>query len=282
MNSANCTMLVSSCDKNEDIWLPFFMCLEKYWPEMAWNIVLNTESKSFTYKDYPIKSYKFFENEPDDWSKRLKLNLEKINTKYVFFILDDFFITEKVNHNFISMAYEYMENDSDISVFSFHPVKDKLNIKSQKYSGFEKRPNKGGEYKLNCQAAIWRKDRLIRMLRNGETPWDFEIYGSIRISYFTDKFYVLSENLSKPIEYNMRKNGTGLVRGKWSRSVVVPLFKELGINIDFTKRGFISEDYFDTDNRTLIQKIQTKFKKLKAHIWSYYSVLAGFNITKSE
>ena len=26
-------ILVASCDKNQDLWYPFYYCMEKYWPE---------------------------------------------------------------------------------------------------------------------------------------------------------------------------------------------------------------------------------------------------------
>ena len=55
-----CTFIVNSCDANEDTWVPFFMCLEKNWPEMNWPVVLNTESKSFTFGKYKIDSYGLF------------------------------------------------------------------------------------------------------------------------------------------------------------------------------------------------------------------------------
>ena len=45
-------ILVMSCDKNEDLWLPFHHCMEKYWkghPE----IIYSTETKINPY--YKIK-----------------------------------------------------------------------------------------------------------------------------------------------------------------------------------------------------------------------------------
>ena len=251
----NCTLLVSSCDAHDDLWQPFFMCLQKYWPEMKWPVVINTESKTYKYKPYDIKTFQLYKNRKDQWSGRLKDTLKSIKTKYVFFMLDDFFIAEPVDTKFINQCFKWMEQDSNIAVFSFHPVIDENNKTSRKYKGFEKRPGQGN-YLLNCQAAIWRRDRLIKFLKEYESPWDFEIYGSIRASGFHDDFYTLLPDLPHPIEYNMRKGGTGLVRGMWSKDVVVPLFKELGLKVDFSKRGFAPEDFFDTDTRSRTTKIR--------------------------
>jgi hypothetical protein len=260
MPRKDCTFIVNSCDAQSDIWLPFFLCLEKYWPEMNWPIVLNTESKTYKYKNYDIKTFRLFEGKKDKWSQRLKETLKQIKTKYIFFMLDDFFIVEPVDTKFINQCFKWMDENPKIAVFSFHPVIDDNNMPSSKYKGFEKRP-KHGNYMLNCQAAIWRRDRLIKFLKNAESPWDFEVYGSIRVSGFHDDFYTLLPKHKHPIEYNMRKGGTGLVRGMWSKSVVVPLFKELGIKVDFNKRGFAPEDYFDTDTRSTTTKIRNNLSR---------------------
>lgn len=222
---------------------------------MKWPIVLNTETKSYEYGKYDIKTFHLFKGTKDKWSQRLKETLELIDTEYVFFMLDDFFVTEPVNTQFISQCFDWMNKNPNIAVFSFHPVVDESNQPSKKYPGFEKRP-KPSKYLLNCQAAIWRRDRLIKVLRDNESPWDFEIYGSIRASGFRDDFYTLLPNHPHPIEYNMRKGGTGLVRGMWSKGVVVPLFKELGLKVDFKKRGFAPEDFFDKDTRSTVTKIR--------------------------
>ena len=272
----NCTLLVSSCDAHSDVWQPFFMCLEKYWPTMNWPIMLNTETKSYKYGSYDIQTLHLYQNKKDQWSKRLKETLQHITTEYVFFILDDFFIVEPVDTKFVDQCFKWMDEDPNIAVFSFHPVRDKNNTVSKKYKGFEKRP-RHGEYKLNCQAAIWRRENLIKFLRGPESPWDFEVYGSIRVGGYDHDFYTLLPNHPHPIEYNMRKGGTGLVRGMWSKEVVIPLFKELGLKVDFSKRGFAPEDYFDkpakVSNKDRIQngikhRSKTAHAKLQAKLAS--------------
>lgn len=40
-------LLVNTCDKFEDCWIPFFSLLKKYWPDCSGKIYLNTEYKSY-------------------------------------------------------------------------------------------------------------------------------------------------------------------------------------------------------------------------------------------
>ena len=45
----DCTFLLSSYDGGDDLWEGFFKALSVQWPEMDMRIVLNTETKSFSF-----------------------------------------------------------------------------------------------------------------------------------------------------------------------------------------------------------------------------------------
>ena len=262
----NCTMLVCSCDTYEDTWEPFFKSLKKYWKNFNMDIVLNTESKDYKIEGLNIKTFNLFKDKKVPWGERLIEHLNRIDTEYIFFMLDDFFICENVNEKMINDCFKWMDENNNIAVFSFHRVEDSNNIKSDKYNNFELRP-RNGEYRLNCQAAIWRRKDLIKYIKKNESPWDFEIYGSIRSRKYKEEFYTLCPGVKEPINYNMVEDGTGIVRGKWVESIVVPLFKEIDVKIDFSKRGFNTGKLVDK-KRTLKDKFICKYKKMVAYIES--------------
>ena len=54
-----CTIVVSSCDKYEDLWEPFFSILKANWPELDYQIVLNTETKKYKYPGLEIKHFHY-------------------------------------------------------------------------------------------------------------------------------------------------------------------------------------------------------------------------------
>ena len=79
-------ILVLSCDKNEDLFKPFYLCMEKYWKNHP-EIIYATETiKNPYYKtisiDYPL----------DLWTKRIRKTLDKINDDKILIIIDDCFI----------------------------------------------------------------------------------------------------------------------------------------------------------------------------------------------
>ena len=95
------TILVQSCDQNEDLWPVFFEVFFRQWPECPYNVILNTETKQFHCKEHIISTINLDCDVSDalsvPWSDRYIHVLNQINTKYVLVFLDDFFPRESIS-----------------------------------------------------------------------------------------------------------------------------------------------------------------------------------------
>ena len=145
----NCTLLVNSCDSYSDCWDGFFQLLLIQWPEFAMPVVLNTESKKYAFEGLNIRTIEGGKKN-EAWGSRLIRALKSIDTKYVLFALDDFYLDAPVRVDELEKCYHYMENNPKIAYFSFYITRDVNNVKSKDYLGYERRPQ-NGEYRLNCQ-----------------------------------------------------------------------------------------------------------------------------------
>ena len=241
------TVLVNSCDSYEDTWRPFFILFKKYWKDCPYDIVLNTESKIFSMEGVKINCFQLYEkSQKIAYGKRMLDHLKQIRSKYIFLLMDDFFIRRPVKTERIEQCLQWMKENPEIAVFSFENVKDELNIKDNMFKGFELRPQ-FGEYKLNLQAALWRKSALIKYTKKHENPWQFEIIGSQRTFWTKDKFYVFQDISERIIDYGKTKHlDWGIVRGKWMIDDVEPLFKEHDIHIDYFERGVLKKEDIET------------------------------------
>ncbi len=236
MHDNRYTILVSSCDAYSDLWAPFFSLLKKNWAGLEnKNIVLNTESATFAFDGLKIKTYGLYKNKDEvTWSKRLKAHLKLIDTKYVLVLLDDFFMESEVLDDKINLCLEEMEKDKDIVHFGFVPTLWE-NIDDNRYSGFELR-KKNSPFRVNTQAGLWRKSELNALIREHESPWDFEVYASIRSRLRKGKYYV-AKNAEKQVFVYDWFNGGAVHRGKWTKSAV-ELIKNSHFHIDLNIRGF--------------------------------------------
>lgn len=263
----SCAVFVSSCDKYSDLWSPFFSILKKKWKDLPYPVYLCTETKTFSCPEMDItvlnnnEAIKTGKKIP--WGKLNKEGLKKLDTEYVLFLLDDFFLTSDVDQKRIDECIRWMDDDNNIAVFSFWRVRNG-SIRDNKYPHFELREEKG-EYRFNCQAAVWRRKRLIGFIREHESPWDWEIYGSIRSRRYHDSFYSAIEGEPYIMSYYP---GGVLRRGKWVEDSV-KLLKENGIEVDFSNRGFYNSetddiiqginDHENTNN--ILYKFLCKIKK---------------------
>lgn len=257
-----CIVLVNSCDAYSDTWYPFFKLLKKYWPNREFPVFLNTESKKYEYEDMNInvinlpaklKAKKYI-----TWGKRMIETLKRIDSEYVIFMLDDFFLTDYVNDTMVNQVLNWMDTNKNIAVFSLYPVSKnaKEDTISLKYPGFCLR-NQKGPYRYNCQAAIWRKEELIKCFRKTENPWEWELVGNKRSFTSSKEFYALKDKSNLPFKYYFCD--IGIVRGKWKLPETADFFEKENIEIDFSIRNKM-HDMKKKEEEKKIENVKRKGK----------------------
>jgi hypothetical protein len=179
--------LLHTGDKSEHIWDYWY-----HYYKMNFNLPeVNTVflSENFT-KLYDRVSFEHTGNV--DWSTGLINFLENIDSKYIIYHHEDYFITEKTDGKKL--------NDL-ISIC------DKNNIKLMKICGdwggsieedtFENTDlgeniylyKNDKMYLVSHQGSIWNREFLIGTLKKGENPWEHEINGTMRLKERSEKIY---------------------------------------------------------------------------------------------
>jgi hypothetical protein len=268
IHQMNYSILVNTCDKFEDCWEPFFKLFSIFWPDYKGTIYLNTEYKDYSYEGLNIIPIKGAEkhavpkNKRATWSQCLKWALEEIDTDIVLYMQEDYFLKDTVKNDWINYFKDYMEQYSEIPCIQLTnsgiPSVEKSSHK------FLNTSNPNHFSYLSCQASFWRKNVLLSLIREHETAWNFEWWGSKRAKYFGYDFLTVD-----PIWLNSEIQGiipyitTGIIGGKWYKPVV-DVFQQQNIHMDFSVRGF----YNPNKKLSLIDKI-----KVKRSIWRYRSIL---------
>lgn len=239
MGANNCTVVVNSCDNYEDVWLPFFVALTSNWGNCPYKIVLNTESKEFYFNGSNISTLSHINpKEKDNWGKRLRTLLKHIDTEYVILLFDDFIMEDSVSQAKIDKCLNWMENDSNITVFYFLNTIGK-NIQDERFEGFERVPQRQN-YRLNSSPALWRKEKLLQFTGNIDNPWAWEFFGSARTYKDKSLFYCANIDAEDTFIYNYKLGGA-IHRGKWVKSVIDPIINKYNLKIDLSLRGIEDE-----------------------------------------
>lgn len=214
-------ILVMSCDKNSDLWFPFYHCMEKYWKNHP-EIIYCTETKVNPYYkticvDLPISS----------WTRRVYNAVKQIDTKDILLMCDDLFIRDYVCNTLIEVLCSFliggfgglnMEKSFDNEDI---PLCDKVKIRS-----------KNGRFKTSVMCQLFQRRVMLDLFDCDIDPWLFE-----------------KNNDSKYYQFLISANGDfinwgygehkwfGIKKGQWCRECK-EFFDKEGIEIDYSIRGF--------------------------------------------
>lgn len=266
--SSDTAVLILSCDKYKDAWQPFFALFRKFWPGCEYTVYLGTNEASFEAENVKV----IHSGKAADWSTDTRKILEQIPEQYVILLLEDYFLERPVDPKWLKECLDFtMKNGAAfMRIASFRA--DHTPMYAYDPSTFN--PQFGitrlnAPFRLNLQAGIWNRNDFIELIKDGESPWQFEINGSVRSRTMNKPFLGITESSKKdilvgPIPYLC----TAITKGTWMREVVKLCQKE-NIPIDLSKRPLETRmQYlkrkiyhgFSYPNRKYIDFISGKFK----------------------
>lgn len=229
-------ILILSCDKYADAWESFFLMFEKFWSDCPFTIYLTSNEKPFVSEKVKLKINQLFSNKHSTWSEETFLVLKEIKEEYVILLLEDYLIYQNVDTQSIMKYYNVMLQENALylrlacfpkkynSWWPYQPITKEYAVISY-----------DAKYLISLQTSIWKKDFLLQLIEDNESPWEFEINGSNRARHWTlenpNRFLCLIEDKKKhyvhgPITYYC----TGITNGKWERGAI-SLLKKNGIEI---------------------------------------------------
>lgn len=255
------SILINTCDKFEDCWDPFFKLLSIYWPDCTGHLYLNTEYKSYTYPELQIVATrgcqdKTIKGERATWSQCLRWALDKIDTDIVLYMQEDYFLKDYVKNELVEEYVSLMSQDDTIKCI--HLTDQAVQAEGpSKYEHLDLVKCKQ-RYRVSCQAALWRKEELYALIRDYESAWEFEEFGSKRSAVLGHTYLCVSRKIVKLNTFEIIPYiFTGIIQGRWFEQTV-PLFEKHTIQIDWEKRGFVSE----APRKSLIKRIQYRLNKI--------------------
>ncbi len=247
----NVSVLVLSCDKYEDAWIPCAKSISKYWNDCPYKVILLTESKSApadTRFDETINV------ETSIWSSGLHEGLSRIKDDFVIIMMEDQWPIKNINQRAVDEAVRFMFQNPDVAAIYFEPSPLKGGTKEVKR--INDRFNEivfGSPYRLSCAPAVFRKSFLLMVTDVAESPWDFERLRSY--DRRTERFRILEVN---GVNWDRLYGYGAIARGKWVRRMG-PYASQMGLAIDFDKRRMMSIwDVFVMSLKTAIFRISPK------------------------
>lgn len=270
------SIFLSTTDFFEDVWNPFFILFKKFWPSYNGKIFMSTEYKDYAFADLNIIPLKVSEknhvqrDKQAAWGQRMKWAIESVDTDILLFLEEDFLFKDYVKTEYIDEYVDIMVRNPNIKCIYLtdkgaHGKKSCKEYENLCYVG-------NVMFRVNCQAALWRKEELLALLETDESIWEFEIFGTKR-SCLSNKIYLsVNRNWVKYDDFEIIPYlWTGIFRGKWNPDVK-QLFEKSDIKIDYDIRGVnsCSEDVISFSKR-----IRNRIIRFPKYMRYYKNLLLG-------
>lgn len=190
-------ILILSCDKFSVTWKPCIDHIYQAWPDCNYSIYLLNNFKSSN--DPRVND--LLVGEDISWSDSLIKGLKKIPERRVLFIYDDTFLIEVPSKKILEIIDIAVMNNLDAV-----SLRRKRFDKGIVYDHKLYKIDPEAKYRTSLFLNLIKVDFLIKLLKTGESAWQFEKNGNSRSSYFD--FYSAREK-------DLIKYHHGIVKGKW-------------------------------------------------------------------
>ncbi len=198
----NYTVLVIGCLKHEEIADRYFKLANIYWNDSLKNTIFCTDQITNYQRSF---SPTIVSETISSFANRILSGIELIETDYVILLLDDYYLTKKINQEALKNLILYMR---------------KANIEYCKLVGMPKCFSKNKEYHgtfhikkqthygVSLQPSVWKKTALVEALNNcnGNSAWEVEAAFSIYQKNNYKKCLTFNKNF---LHYH-----NGVLRGK--------------------------------------------------------------------
>lgn len=224
-------LVVPSLDLYKDVWPGLIHGLKKFWPGCPFPVAFITNSIDAPYGE-TIK----VGGDHTDWGGRMRRGLKQIREPIILWNLCDHWASGPIDNDAILDFVEYIERGY-ASRIRLYPGWD-----HDRTSGafrYDKRllvMAKDSPYRCSCKPSLWDRGVLLRLLRDGESPWDFEKRGRQR----SVKYTFLALRTWGVFPFVTKGDPTGpwekspVVKGKWTVAAKRYCQRE-GLSIDLKK-----------------------------------------------
>lgn len=220
-----CTILIPSCDKYSDLWVPFFTLFFRHWRDCPFPVFLGSNEQTLSHNR--VKSLSIG---PDsNWSSSTKLMIESLASPYILMFLDDFFLRRTVNTEHLIFQLDMLNKLNGRMLRLIPRPGPDIRIKEFPDIGLIEN---GAPWRISTQVAIWRRDFLLEMLIDGESIWEFEVKGSERSNKYSEGLYCVWK---AAVDYGHHV----IERGTWFRNEAKH-FGSMKIGCDFTRREIMT------------------------------------------
>ncbi|MBR4909808.1 MAG: hypothetical protein IKZ47_00595 [Clostridia bacterium] len=172
MQNKDCSVIISSCDKFSDLWDANVTLINKNWADRGVDTYIVTDEPT----DRSFEGVKILSaGKGTEITERIKFALETVKSKYIIFLLDDYFLIHPVNDKKIKECIGVMEKENldYLRIYTFMNAKY-FKEKIGDYGDIF-RVTTDARYNINLYPCIFGREFLKATLDNRLNAWQYEV-----------------------------------------------------------------------------------------------------------
>lgn len=236
MKDERLTIIVGSCDKYKDIAEHYLRFLRKNWPQCPYRVLVAMEEE----KVDANLAETVLNGKGATWTKEIINSIARTSSQYILLTVDDLFISEPVDGTAMEDVVDFIEKNKIL----YYRIPKFIELKSGKkhppYPGshYAVRIPKNSAYNVTIGSSIWERSELLRILGDGtKSAWDLEDSFLEQAANSHESGYLEGYASDSRLLLNSIH---AITAGRWIRRSVKQL-RKLGYNLDFDKRGYVSQ-----------------------------------------
>lgn len=235
------SILVNSCDEYKDAWPMFFYILRETWDDELPAVFLNTESENYVDGNIDVH---VLNSKSIHWGERLIEAVEKIDSEYILFMLEDFYYEEPIKVSEIERCIRLLDANRKVLSIQLVPAGEIAKIDCKQMEevapGIVKRNIKGA-YTIIAGPTLWRRSELLKLTKPKDTPWGWEAFGSCRLRLYGKEVWAWKNWINDPIFVYDIKHGGAIHRGKWVGYKMRELEEKYNFKLEYGNREIVED-----------------------------------------
>ena len=199
------SILIGTCDSYLNFIPNCVKLIDKYFEPLVDKIIIGET----IHQEYV--GYKFITTDKTEWGYRMLKGLDEVKTKYVFFMLEDYYLSQQLTNEYISFLIQFMNRWGGKKIM-LSCIPDFANYKFINTIDTIKQMSSESNWLASVQPAIWETEHLKKIMKPTYSPWDFEVSASELLRHKESNHYVVK--LDEPIYFNFVRKG-GVKSNGW-------------------------------------------------------------------
>lgn len=250
-----------------DALAPWLYLFDKYWNPEPDSVDLIISGFSYIPDEVKLPDYARFINvgsphsgNVSEWTGAYMKLLNQIDSEHHVHFTEEFWLTGTVNLSLIHYGLDYMRAHPEVArldlsgdIMNYAAMSGNKSYKDIFLRG------EGSQYRVSCQVGIWRKTYLLEVMREGDSPWQFEMDGSRRMKTMCSNGVEILGADSIAVPYQ----NEGVYKIRAFPNVVCLSSFSLNDILEMVRRGLIDTEKYEVTRMTWeeLREWRTMFKK---------------------